>query len=57
MVKPVNTRTDVNRDGVVDVDDLVLVAVNFGKSFAAFEIFKVFAEYPVRLMKINLLIR
>ncbi len=31
--KPLDTRRDVNRDGVVDVDDLVLVASNFGKSF------------------------
>ena len=31
--KPLNMQTDVNRDGVVDVDDLVLVASNFGKSF------------------------
>ncbi len=34
MAKPINTRRDVNRDGVVDVEDLVLVAANFGKSFA-----------------------
>ena len=33
--KPLSTRRDVNRDGVVDVDDLVLVASNFGKSFTA----------------------
>ena len=35
VVKPLNTRKDVNNDGVVDVDDLVLVAANFGKSFAS----------------------
>ena len=35
VAKPLETRRDVNRDGVVDVDDLVLVASNFGKSFAA----------------------
>ena len=33
--KPLSTTKDVNRDGVIDVDDLVLVASNFGKSFAA----------------------
>ena len=32
---PLNTRRDVNNDGVVNVADLVLVAANFGKSFAA----------------------
>ena len=30
---PLPTRKDVNRDGAVDIDDLVLVASNFGKSF------------------------
>ena len=35
VAKPLETRRDVNRDGVVDVDDLVLVASNFGKSFPA----------------------
>ena len=35
VAKPLDTLRDVNRDGVVDVDDLVLVASNFGKSFAA----------------------
>ncbi len=35
VAKPLNKRLDVNNDGVVDVDDLVLVAANFGKSFAA----------------------
>ena len=35
VAQPVNTRRDVNRDGVVDVDDLVIVVANFGKSFAA----------------------
>ena len=35
VAKPLETRRDVNRDGVVDVDDLVLVASNFGKSFEA----------------------
>ena len=35
VVKPLSTQRDVNRDGVVDVDDLVLVASNFGKFFAA----------------------
>ena len=35
VAKPLNTRRDVNRDGVVDVDDLVLVASNFGNSFAS----------------------
>ena len=33
IAKPLNTRRDVNSDGVVDVDDLVIVASNFGKSF------------------------
>lgn len=32
---PLATRRDVNRDGVVDVEDLVLVASNFGKTFTA----------------------
>ena len=32
---PLSTTKDVNRDGVINVDDLVLVASNFGKSFAA----------------------
>ncbi len=31
---PLPTRKDVNRDGAVDIDDLILVASNFGKSFA-----------------------
>ena len=35
VAKPLDTRRDVNRDGVVDVDDLVLVASNFGNSFNA----------------------
>ena len=35
VASPLHTRRDVNRDGVVDVDDLVLVALNFGKSVAA----------------------
>ena len=35
VAKPLDTRRDVNRDGVVDVDDLVLVASNFGKNFTA----------------------
>ena len=35
VAKPLKTRRDVNRDGVIDVDDLVLVASNFGKSFNA----------------------
>ena len=35
VAKPLETRRDVNRDGVIDVDDLVLVASNFGKSFPA----------------------
>ena len=35
VAKPLETRRDVNRDGVIDVDDLVLVASNFGKSFEA----------------------
>ena len=35
VAKPLNTRKDVNRDGVIDIDDLVLVASNFGKSFPA----------------------
>ena len=30
---PLPTRKDVNRDGAVDIDDLILVASNFGKSF------------------------
>ena len=32
--KPLDVRRDVNGDGVVDVNDLVLVASNFSKSFA-----------------------
>ena len=32
--KPLDARRDVNGDGVVDVNDLVLVASNFSKSFA-----------------------
>ena len=35
VATPLNTQRDVNRDGVVDVDDLILVASNFGKSFTA----------------------
>ena len=31
--EPLSTPRDVNRDGVIDVADLVLVASNFGKSF------------------------
>ncbi|RKU09269.1 hypothetical protein C6502_13260 [Candidatus Poribacteria bacterium] len=33
VAEPLSTPRDVNRDGIVDVEDLVLVASNFGKSF------------------------